>query len=74
MDFGFCRQLSKSEAKVTASMIFTYPVQRQRLLFNPFIISAGEGDGFPARSAFVAMIIPGVQKPHWTAAVDRNAS
>jgi hypothetical protein len=54
-----------SAAACTDSMIFTYPVQRQMLPASAALISAWLGRELRRNSASAAMIIPGVQKPHW---------
>ena len=44
-----------------------YPVQRQMLPSRCSMISSRDGAGFASSSAFVIMMKPGVQKPHWNA-------
>ena len=61
-------------ARFTASKIFTYPVQRHRLRASAFFMVSLSGSGSRSRSAFVAMIMPGVQNPHWTAPASTKAS
>src|SRR5262249_2642968 len=51
-------------ASLTDSMIFTYPVHRQRFPDKAVRISLSVGVGLRRRSASAAIIIPGVQKPH----------
>ena len=48
-------------AAKTASIIFTYPVQRQRLPSSPSFTSSSVGLGFSSSNAFATIIIPGVQ-------------
>src|SRR5712691_1186335 len=48
-------------AYFTASMIFTYPVQRQMLLPNPSRISSSLGCGLRRKRPTDAMMNPGVQ-------------
>ena len=57
----------KLPASLTASMILTYPVQRHRLRASPRLIAASLGFGFWSSRTLVAMIMPGVQYPHWMA-------
>ena len=47
-----------------ASIIFTYPVQRQIFPEMASFISANWGLGFCSRRLLVTKIMPGVQKPH----------
>ena len=44
--------------------MFVYPVHLQMFPSSPCLISSSDGDGFFRSSSFVAMIMPGVQKPH----------
>ena len=48
-------------------------MQRQTLPEIAVTTSPRVGFGFSASSASAAMIIPGVQKPHWVAKLSRNA-
>ena len=54
-------RLSRSAASSTASRIFVYPVQRQRLPASASLISCRVGVGESARSAWAVRRIPGVQ-------------
>ena len=58
----------------TALMIFTYPVQRHRFPERASRISSSEGSFFSSSKALADRIIPGVQKPHWTAPSSTKAS
>src|SRR5262245_36296330 len=60
-------------AESTALMIGSYPVQRQMLPEIASTTSSRFGFGFSASSARAAMIMPGVQKPHWAAKPVANA-
>jgi hypothetical protein len=51
-------------ASATASIIWLYPVQRQRLPERPSRISSIVGSGFRFSKCTAARIIPGVQMPH----------
>ena len=55
------------------SMIFLYPVQRQRLPRIAVLISSSVGSGFCLSNPAALMTIPGVQKPHWTDPLTPNA-
>ena len=55
------------------SMIFLYPVQRQRLPRIAVLISSSIGSGFCLSNPAALMTIPGVQKPHWTDPLTPNA-
>ena len=54
-----------SQTARTDSIILTYPVQRQRFPSSAFLIAWSDGCGSDRNSASDAMIMPGVQKPHW---------
>src|SRR5262245_27871082 len=56
--------LPRATANFTASMIFTYPLQRQILLPSASRISASLGSGFYRNNPPEAMMKPGLQEPH----------
>jgi hypothetical protein len=60
-------------AVLTASTIFAYPVQRQRLPPRATRTSSSLGWGRRRSSASAAMIMPGVQKPHCAPSFSWNA-
>ena len=57
---------SSAESKM-ASMIFTYPVQRQMLLRMAKAASSRVGLGFWSSRPLAHITMPGMQKPHCTA-------
>src|SRR5439155_21524510 len=61
-------------ATATAARMLAYPVHRQMFPRRCSRTSSGVADGESSSRAFTAMIMPGVQKPHWKPAVARNAS
>ena len=60
-------------ASKIASMIFTYPVQRQILLRMANAASSRVGFGFVSSSPLAEITMPGMQKPHCTAPALPNA-
>ena len=61
------------EALWIASTMRRYPPQRHRLPSIAARISASPGLGFWASNDVAAMIIPGMQNPHWNAPASTNA-
>src|SRR5437016_6066583 len=61
-------------AAFTALTMCWYPVQRHTLPSRPWRISSSVGDGWRSIICFAAMIIPGVQNPHWRPCSFQNAS
>ena len=68
------RRAHRPAATCTASRIFWYPVQRQRLPESASRISSSDGSGTRRRRSAAATTKPGVQKPHCTAPASANAS
>src|SRR4030095_14257261 len=64
---------NSAAAIFTASMILTYPVQRQTLPDRASRISASLGRGFSSSRALEVIRKPGVQKPHWLPPVVAHA-
>src|SRR5262249_18911931 len=60
-------------ARRTASKIFSYPVQRQRLPESASRISSSDGSGERSSRSAAATTRPGVQNPHCTAPVSTTA-
>ena len=56
-----------------ASMIFTYPVQRQRCTSMAAAICARVGLGVLSSRCLARSANPGIQKPHWTPAAETKA-
>lgn len=54
-------------ASATASKILVYPVQRHRFPLKASRIWPAVGTGVRSRRALAERIIPGWQKPHWSA-------
>jgi hypothetical protein len=54
--------------------MFSYPVHRQTWPDIASRTSAGDGSGFWSSSQRAVMIMPGVQKPHWSPWQAANAS
>src|SRR2546426_11182368 len=68
------RRSSNSAARRTARTMFWYPVHRQRLPARPRRIVASSGWGVSRSSSTALRRTPGVQKPHWSPCISRNAS
>src|SRR5262249_55125713 len=60
-------------ARRTASKIFSYPVQRQRLPESASRTSSSDGSGERSSRSAAATTSPGVQNPHCTAPVSTKA-
>src|SRR6185436_1126938 len=63
----------RSAARAMASMIFVYPVQRQRLPAIASRMFSSVALAPESRNAWPAISIPGVQIPHCAPPVSRNA-
>src|SRR5918992_1188972 len=71
---GVHAELILFAARRTASRIFSYPVQRQRLPASASLISASVGRGLRSSRSWVATTSPGVQNPHCTPPASTKAS